>query len=288
MTETYFKNFPVTEYANTAVVDITRRAKTVDSINSNPYIYYPYVIENNERHDQIADKFWSDYDLGWLLFMSNQIIDPYYQWYLQDQELYDFILKKYGTYELAAEKIKHFRVIDSEEVISSTRYEELSPHEFKYWCPVYESKYNLSGYKRKKLDWIVNTNAIVEYTLASHPTDIAIGSKIKIKISPSSFGTAEVTNIQDNKITCNHIQNDAIENDTLLLSPSSYLYVNTHYIISDIKIVRFNIPLDEFKYWEAVSFLTWETESNEYNKTLRIMNPGIVPGVVTDFKEKMK
>ncbi len=287
MTETYFKNFPQIEYANTSVVDITRRAKTVDSLNSNPFIYYPYIIENNERHDQIADKFWKDFDLGWLLMMSNQIIDPYYQWYLQDNEFYDFIIKKYGSYE-NAQKIKLFRVIDSTEIISTERYNELAPIEYKYWEPTYQSVYNLSGYTRKKLTWSVNTNMVIKYILAVEPEDINVGDKIKIKITASSFGTAEVVSKNNNILICNNIQDDAFDRVDLILNPTSYLYVNTQYIINSIIIINKNITEDEYKYWEPITFLQWEQEQNEYNKTLRIMNPAVVPGTVQQFKDVIK
>lgn len=57
----YFNFFPSTEYANTIVTNLISKVKFDQSVQENLAVFYPYTIEQGERPDQIAARY---YDLS--------------------------------------------------------------------------------------------------------------------------------------------------------------------------------------------------------------------------------
>ena len=96
-TETYFKNFNTIQYGNNSVVDITERVVVLNNVGKNPYVYYPLDITDGARSDQIADASYNDPYSSWVLYLSNDIVDPYYEWYLTQDQFNNFIITKYGS-----------------------------------------------------------------------------------------------------------------------------------------------------------------------------------------------
>ena len=78
MTERYFEKFPIITYANTQVVDISRRTAIVTDVFKSAFNYYQYSIANSERPDNISDRYYNDPYMSWLIYLSNSITDPYY------------------------------------------------------------------------------------------------------------------------------------------------------------------------------------------------------------------
>lgn len=93
----YFQYFPQVTHTSEKLTDITKRAKFYEKIQSDPYVFLPYTIEEGLRADQVAYYYYGDANLVWLVYLANNIIDPYYDWPLTSEELYDMIAKKYES-----------------------------------------------------------------------------------------------------------------------------------------------------------------------------------------------
>ena len=63
----YFENFPTIEYANTQVVDITKRVAVMDSVLGQPYAFHTYEIAQFERPDQFSNRYYNDSFKSWIL-----------------------------------------------------------------------------------------------------------------------------------------------------------------------------------------------------------------------------
>lgn len=290
MTETFFSKFPIIQYSNTNVVDITKRVKIVNDVQNNPYVYYPYTIENNERPDQLANSYYDDPYLGWIFWLSNNIIDPYHEWYSTEIEFTDFINKKYGSIEASQNIILKYRTKypSNEEKLSITQYSELAPIEYKYWNPVYENEYKLSHYERKKLKWEVNTNFVIKYTLSSNPT-FSKGQKVNITLNNVNFGVGYIISVSNNIVFVNSVSGDVYPHDDIeLTNGKMFITGGTQYTISSLQIIKENIDLGESKYWEPLSAFQYELERNEFNKTLRIIDKSYIPQIAIEFRESMK
>lgn len=93
----YFTFFPKTTYRDEAVVDITRRVQIIEDIRSNPYGLLPYTVKDDERPEDIANYYYGDQNKVWMVYLANNIIDPYTQWPMSNENLDKTIIKKYAT-----------------------------------------------------------------------------------------------------------------------------------------------------------------------------------------------
>jgi hypothetical protein len=91
----YFENFPLIEYEGRKVRDISRRASFIKALSNNPYVYYPYTVSEGERAESVAQFYYGSVDYVWLVYMANNIIDPYHEWPMDPQTFNEFLVEKY-------------------------------------------------------------------------------------------------------------------------------------------------------------------------------------------------
>ena len=108
-TKGYFADFPLIEYGGKIARNIMSRPKVKEQLMNNPVAFYDYVIEDGQRPDQIAYLYYDDPQLVWLIFLANNIVDPYYDWPLTQNQFADFLISKYGTVAAAQAKILHYK-----------------------------------------------------------------------------------------------------------------------------------------------------------------------------------
>lgn len=92
----YFENFPTIEYEGQRVKDITRRNQFTKLVSTNPLLYMPYTVREGERPEDIANFYYGSTDYTWLVYVSNNIIDPYHQWPMAEADFNNYLIEKYG------------------------------------------------------------------------------------------------------------------------------------------------------------------------------------------------
>ena len=104
----YFSYFPTIEHDlkndNTNIVtvkNILKRFKISDASLSNIQTYYDYNIQDGDRPDVIAQKYYGNEDYAWLVLFSNNIVDPIKEWPLFGTDFTNYVKSKYGSIELA-------------------------------------------------------------------------------------------------------------------------------------------------------------------------------------------
>lgn len=107
----YFENFPIIEYQGRRVRDITRRNQFLNVIKNNPYLYLPYTVKEGERAEDIAEFYYGSVDYVWLVYLANNIIDPYHEWTMDEQTFNEYLVGKYS--ELSG--------LEGEDVVDWTR-----------------------------------------------------------------------------------------------------------------------------------------------------------------------
>jgi len=150
----YFSQFPIIRYNNNIVVDITNRAAILNSIANNKYAFYPYVVKDGMPAWQVAEKYYGDADYVWLVYLSNNIIDPYYQWPLSDIVLQQKIIEDYGSLSAAQNHVMFYRVNWSgdDRVLTKSQYNSLPSYLKKYWDPQTDQFNVPTSYVRKQID----------------------------------------------------------------------------------------------------------------------------------------
>ena len=99
----YFQNFPYTYYSldNTRTVqivtDITNRAVISDEVKTNLGLYDEYDIKDGETPELVADRFYNNPELHWIVLQYNDIIDPRFDWPLDTNNLTRYVTGKYNS-----------------------------------------------------------------------------------------------------------------------------------------------------------------------------------------------
>jgi hypothetical protein len=290
--DSYFKNFPIINYNDNNAVDITKRIVFLNNVLKNPYLFYPYEISSNERADQFSHRYYDDQFKSWVLYLSNDMIDPYYEWYMEDNVFNNFIKKKYGTIEEASLKIKHYTCNwESANPITVGAYNSLSPTLKTYWEPDYQNSNRIVQYKRKKIDQIHNTNKIVKYVVQNSVNFIK-GEICKIHSNNYSLQNfrGQITGIFNNVIYLQHIIGESIFDFTnqnyeynITGNESNF----TSKLISSTLIQNNFLPEEEI-YWSPLSFYQYELDKNAFNKTIKVLDKSYAKQIADNLESVLK
>lgn len=107
----YFNELPdvevISRFLNTEnneeyvkIKNLWRRAKVREDIASIASAFDYYQIQDNERPDQIAEKFYEDPELDWVILITNNITNINTDWPLDNNSLYNYLIDKYGSEEV--------------------------------------------------------------------------------------------------------------------------------------------------------------------------------------------
>lgn len=158
----YFKQFNSIIYQDKIAINILLRAAIIRNIMKKFEVFYPYTVTEGERPDTIAYDYYGDSNYWWVVLLSNDIIDPYYDWVLSQDDLNKYLIKKYNTnIESIMSTAHHYEYtgIGGNQNIDVSRinwpmtpetYSKLSIEEKAGWAPVtiYEYENALNEEKR--------------------------------------------------------------------------------------------------------------------------------------------
>lgn len=105
MATDYFERYPKLLYtldngrSAQIVPDILRRVKIVEELQKIGSYYDLYDVQDGETPEIVADKFYRDPTLHWVVLLSNEIEDPRFQWPLTYNDLVKNAIAKYGSEE---------------------------------------------------------------------------------------------------------------------------------------------------------------------------------------------
>jgi hypothetical protein len=99
----YFNFFPKTLYsANNQVssldtiTNITARFSFERTLKENSSIFYSYDIKDGDTPEIIARKFYDNSERHWIVLLFNDMIDPQFDWPMDERTLNEFIDSKYN------------------------------------------------------------------------------------------------------------------------------------------------------------------------------------------------
>lgn len=91
----YFRYFPEVKHTNEVISNIFLRGVIHNLIRGNPRAFLPYVVEDELRPEDVAQHYYGSPKYVWLVYLSNNIIDPYHDWVMTDFNLDRYIAEKY-------------------------------------------------------------------------------------------------------------------------------------------------------------------------------------------------
>ena len=99
----YFSRFPLMVYDVAGnenyklLPDILKRVKLRSGLRSGSFLFDSYDVQDGERPEDIAFKLYGDADLHWIVLMTNNVTDRYYQWPLTQPQFQEYLEDKYGA-----------------------------------------------------------------------------------------------------------------------------------------------------------------------------------------------
>ena len=109
----YFSKFPVITYdikgdkIRKLLPDILRRVKLRATIKSGGMLFEKYDVKEGEKPEDVAFKWFGDAELHWVILMTNNVTDRYYDWPLNQVQFAEFITDKYGD---NVDAVHHYEV----------------------------------------------------------------------------------------------------------------------------------------------------------------------------------
>ena len=76
---------------------IIKRVKLRTGIKNGMFLFDKYDVVVGEKPEDIAFKYYGDARLHWVILMTNDITDRYYQWPMTQPQFEEFLADKYGS-----------------------------------------------------------------------------------------------------------------------------------------------------------------------------------------------
>ena len=268
----YFTRFPLVDYNGVPAKNILARVDFTDQTKKDIYANFDYVLqEGTSRQDILSFNYYNSPQYDWLINLTNNIVDPYHDYYMSSPDFKNYIIGKYGSIEFARNKILFYRNdwAPDESLISENVYETLQPNIKKYWKPKLNNTNQIVGYERVKEDWIVSTNRIVQLTVDVDISEFETGDIIR---QNDTSGTLITKDVDSSILIVQHINGVFIEGTG----------------ITSVVVLNENIPLDESSFWSAVDAYDYEEEQNELRRYISLIKAGYLSDVEKLFIEQMK
>ena len=98
------------------VKNLFRRAKMLDYVRTGAIEFNKFVIGDGDRPDTIAEYLYGDAELDYIIVLVAGIVNIGHEWPLQDYQVYNYALQKYGSEEKLNEVKYHetFEIVDNQ------------------------------------------------------------------------------------------------------------------------------------------------------------------------------
>lgn len=284
--DNFFKHYPLIRYGNTVsssvAVNIFAKIAFQKKLQQQYEIFHPYTVQEGDRADTIAYLYYGDSGYDWLVYFCNDIVDPYYDWYMDTNSFKRYIESKYGSITNASRNIKFFRsnYIDDMSVISTAGYHSLASEQKRFWAPVIGINNNITSYERKKEEEIYSTNHTKELTISyTGETEFTTDEFVSQKSGSVVVSAATVKFANSSSCIINNIIGN-ISTSYSLVGGDSGAVAN----VTSVANISSSFPATIENYFSPVSYYDYENELNEKKKNIKLIDVSYVSAVESEFK----
>ena len=284
----FFRNLPSIVYNGAPAKNFLALAKLSDKTLADKSLFYPYSMPDHERVDSLAGKYYDDPDYAWLIWITNNVVDPYYDVYLSDSEFHAFITKKYGSVEAAQANVAYWinawSIDDSD--LTVAEYAALPSTTQKYYSPIIDPNNVVFQYVRKQEDWKATTNQIVSMSTTSNSA-YTVGETVSQRYAANNLFVANGTVVFSNTTATilNHTTG------TFLPSNSSvvvHLYDSSNSTSNTITVdTQICIPAAEQAFWTSVSYYDHEVTTNAARRDINLIDNRFKATITNQLKKVM-
>lgn len=284
----YFKHLPTILYNGQQGKNLLARAQLSENTKKNSALYYPYSINENTgtRADLLSYYYYESSEYDWLVYFANEVVDPYYDLGLSQSDFNKYIVKKYGSIQLAQSKIAFYRTnwdVYGDSEITVAAYEALDASVKKYWVPKYDIYDQTVAYGRKKEDLIVNTNRIIQCDVINATGQFTVGERVQA--NSSIYGTCTFAN--STILQMQHIVGANTSNILNLTMTGQESLASCN--VQSVAVITENLSSAiESTYWSPVTFYDNEVEINEAKKNINFINNSYKSDMEAELKKVMR
>ena len=273
----YFNKLPTITYNGQLAKNLLARAKLSDDTRNNKLVFQRYTMNELDRVDVLSNYYYDSPGYSWLVWFSNDVIDPYYDMPLPELDFTRYLEAKYGSVAIAMRKIEFYRLnwVGIEETLTPQQFNALGKNR-KYYKPVLDVNLIPVQYVINPKDYVVSTNRIEQYALTSIVGVFVAGEEIQV--DGSTYATVEA--VGPDYILCKHVVGDIEGSITGQTSgATATITLKTSLAI--------NIPNDEIIYWTPVTAFEYENELNELKKEVKLLDVRFKSQAENDLKRLM-
>ena len=284
----FFNKLPIISYNGQVARNFLARARLTEQTRNNHNLFYPYTVTEQDRIDHISHKYYDDSDYMWMIYLANDIVDPYFDLYLNDTNFDRYITDKYGSIANAQQQIVYWRnnweTDDTE--LSLSGFESLPDYAKKYYGPKVDRYNNAYSYERKQEDWIVDTNQIVSIVVEATGT-FTIGEKVTQTATVGGItANAVVTFANSTQISLKHVVGEVLASNSTVTTTITGLSSGATANAQSLS-VQYAIPETEAVFWSPVSYYDHEAENNARKKTIQLIDTRLKGEVERELKKIM-
>lgn len=273
----YFDRFPVVDYNGTPAKNILTKVDFAQQTKRDIYSQFDFTVDDSlSRPDMLSYVYYDSPMYDWVVFLSNEVVDPYHDIYLREDLLQAALVKKYGSLSAARNTILFYRNnwAPDESTLDVSLYESLDISVKKYYRPILNTNLQVVGYERLKEDWIRSTNVVVSL-LVDDVSGIEVGDIVQ---QSSSEASATVTSVdtENQTLTVQHVTGEFVEGAA------------TGFTVLGTTIVARSIPLSEASFWKAVTAYDYAYEVNEQKKHITLIKKSYLPDIERLFADRMR
>ena len=100
------------------LTNVTLRFKIRDIVINSVTSYFEYDVTEGEQAFMVADRFYGDPTLDWVVLMTNRMTDPYTDWPVSRDVLERQITETYGSMAAAHQGTHHYEMVRPRRVTS--------------------------------------------------------------------------------------------------------------------------------------------------------------------------
>ena len=275
----YFDRFPIVDYDGDIAKNILARVDFTEKTKRDIYSTFEFTLEEGfERPDLLSYNYYGSSKFDWMIYLTNNIVDPYYDYYKSAEDFKSYMETKYGSNSNARSITLFYRLNwhEDERTITVQQYEALVADETanarKYWKPKLTNTGAVIGYERIKEDWTVSTNKVLSLSLTVSPSGFAVGDRVT-QTSTEAYATIDYIDLENNRLTVKHV--------------SGSFAVNEAEGIKEITLISQNIPEAETEYWYAVNAYDDEQETNELKRNVFVLKSSYLAETEKQFIQQL-
>ena len=316
MANTFFTAFPIINYAlpgtspsgisnGTSVINIVESVKLDPQLVGNSYFFTNIgVSDGGVRSDQLALQVYGDPNLDWVIWISNQTIDPY-DWYLDNFTFYTYVNDKYDDYDLAQQKVVYYiNNWYNGANLAVDGFDALDPSLTKYYQPqIAPDGITILQYVRTPVDWTIQTNHMLQFVFNNANTTLSndfITNEI-CTVTWDSLGNTvngqlvsiiPISNTQT-LFTIQHLlgnyewwqtgSTNSLAFSILGTQSNAIVIMSSNNALANVSQYDAVGPLEDV-YYDPMTQFDVENQLNQSRKNLTTINQGFLPTVVQQLE----